>query len=91
MQDQSEKLKAARGQAQRRVDEICRLVLDSTTASEPSLVACLVRAYRAGHDETKALDVFTALETLISEARDTYIAAIRQPEPKARTSPRVVL
>lgn len=85
--DNEQRLKEARGDAQRRFDEICRLTLDG----DKNLTALLVKACRAGMPQEKAKEIFQALRVLAGDAHATFDAAIAQPEPKVGTKPRVVL
>lgn len=87
MQIDEKKMKELVGLAQKRADEIFRLILDG----ENSLTAQLVKAYRAGHESDKALEVFAAIANIGIEAASAYKAAIAQPAPKVGGKSRVTL
>lgn len=84
---ESDKLKSLRGDAQRRVDEVCRLILDG----QNSLTEILVKAFREGHSPEAGRAVFEAIKACAEDARITYNAAIVQPVPRVSSVSRVVL
>jgi len=81
------KLREMKGKAQAQFDTICADILDG----QGSLTALLVKAYRYGHPKEKAEECFTVLFHMLEDARDTYNAAIAQPEPKISSKSRIVL
>lgn len=87
MLDNAARFTAIRGDVQRKVDEICRFILDG----ENNLTQHLVKGYRAGLSAEAAAKVFDGIESCLQDARETYRAAIAQPEPKIRSAPRVNL
>lgn len=76
--DSDERLKEARGNAQRRIDEIGRFVLDG----DNNLTELLVKAHRAGLPHAKSAAVFDALRALATEAQERFEIAINAPEYK---------
>lgn len=80
--------KAIKAKAQDRVNEACALIGDGSS----SILTALVRGYREGAiSEEKAGEVFHALKKCVEDAQANYFAAIRQPEARVSTKPRVVL
>jgi len=84
--DTEEKLKRARGAAQRRFDEITRFIVDG----ENNLCELLVNAWRLGYAENNIESAFGALEAAILDARMKFKAAIAHPEPRLNRE-RIVL
>jgi hypothetical protein len=80
------RLKEARGNAQRRFDEIVRLIVDGPN----SLCELLVKASRAGLPAYSVDDVAAALQAAVVDMRLSYTAAMAVPEVIVR-SKRVVL
>lgn len=77
-----------KAQAQSRLDEINRLIVDGPN----SLTQFLVKAYRAESvTEDKAEKAFAAIQSAIEDAWKTYQAAIKQPEAKVTAKSRVTL
>lgn len=77
----------AKGKAQKKVEEICRFILDG----ENNLCGLLVKAYREGLPAEKGVEAFTAVKQCCDDAIATYHAAIAQPIPKISVKQRVVL
>ena len=79
--DKEERLKAARGSAQRRLDEVLRLLCDG----QGSLVELMVRAGRLGLDSEKAQAAFTAVMNAAADGWENYQIAVATPEPRIRS------
>jgi hypothetical protein len=78
MEYEKPRLKEMRGKAQRRFDEILRMVSEGPS----SLLQLLVKAYREGHEPEKAYVAFAALREAVEDAELVYRAAIAQPQAR---------
>ena len=81
------RLKELKAKLQKALGGIFLDVVDS----QNSVCHLLVKAYRAGLEEEKALQVFEALRRAVADCQETYDRAIAQPAPTIQVRERVVL